>query len=77
MTVRKVRMCTGRDSCCYSRDGRYFGTGTTNYDVECIACGRAKTIGTHHWGQQASGAAERKLVREYFGDSDYACEVCK
>lgn len=41
----KVRMRTGRDSCCYSRDGRYFGSGTRNYDCYCDGCGASATIG--------------------------------
>ena len=49
-TARKVRMCTGRDTCCYSVDGRYFGADTTNYDCSCEGCGVSVTIGA--WDRQ-------------------------
>lgn len=45
LKARKVRMCVGRDSCCYARDGRYYGHGTSNYDVECQTCGETRTYG--------------------------------
>ena len=44
-TATKVRMRTGRDSSCYSTDGRYFGAGTRNFDCYCDGCGVYATIG--------------------------------
>lgn len=79
VTIRKVRMCTGVDSCCYARDGRYFGNGTVNFDTECEACGRASTIGAHHFPGLA-GHALRAAVRSRFGHESTnpgACQVCK
>jgi hypothetical protein len=44
-TATKVRMRTGRDSCSYAVDGRYFGKGTRNFDCVCHGCGVSAAIG--------------------------------
>lgn len=58
--ARKVRMLTGRNSCCYAADGRYFGMGTVNWDVECLECGETLTVGSHR-------VKDAKEAKAYFG----------
>lgn len=73
ITARKVRMCVGKDSSCYSRDGRYFGQGTSNYDVECETCGVSRTFGAH----SRKEAIERFMKNEPFHFCDIPCPNCK